>query len=493
MASSPPRRTRRAPGQTVTLNGVGLELQRRLDRQVRMGPQRHRHIRNEHRLDARPSRPPSPAPAPTRSACASPTATAAAATRPQQISVGNFPPVGARGGLAEPGADRPDGDARTRANRPTRARSPTTSGTSNGNGKYDDRHRHHADDHDLLPRPSASHTVGVQLTDSEGLTTTTTSSGAGARTGRHRLRGSGPEHARPDRLLQARRASGPTIFDSKGSSNGTISGGTFGLPGAVAGRPHDRDRLQRHERLRRDPAEPVEHQPADDRVLAEVERVRQQRRAGDGVHPELQRQRGRLPRRPQRARSSAAPSASASAQRINRNSVFFARPSAGVWHHYALVINTSAAAGQRDHPLRRRPAGQLPARKATAAAQGAFANSTLYLMSRDGSALFGAGTLRPARDLQPAAERQRRSSSTSTPTAPPSRRPPPSRSPPSPVRARAERDAERVAARPIPTRKSSTTSGTLNGNGNYETDTGSNPTLKTSFATTGTYERRRCA
>ena len=37
-----------------------------------------------------------------------------------------------------------------------------------------------------------------------------------------------------------------------------------------------------------------------------------------------------------------------------RNSVFFARPSAGVWHHYAIVLNSAAPAARRDHALRRR-------------------------------------------------------------------------------------------------------------------------------------------
>ena len=32
-------------------------------------------------------------------------------------------------------------------------------------------------------------------------------------------------------------AKGPTIADGKGSSNGSITGGTFGLPGAVAEDP----------------------------------------------------------------------------------------------------------------------------------------------------------------------------------------------------------------------------------------------------------------
>ena len=33
-----------------------------------------------------------------------------------------------------------------------------------------------------------------------------------------------------------------------------------------------------------------------------------------------------------------------------RNSIFFQRPSAGAWHHYAIVIDTSAAAGSEITP-----------------------------------------------------------------------------------------------------------------------------------------------
>ncbi len=33
-----------------------------------------------------------------------------------------------------------------------------------------------------------------------------------------------------------------------------------------------------------------------------------------------------------------------------RNSVFFARPSAGVWHHYAIVLNSAAPAASEITP-----------------------------------------------------------------------------------------------------------------------------------------------
>ena len=34
----------------------------------------------------------------------------------------------------------------------------------------------------------------------------------------------------------------------------------------------------------------------------------------------------------------------------DRNSVFFQRPSAGVWHHYAIVLNTTAPRGSEITP-----------------------------------------------------------------------------------------------------------------------------------------------
>ena len=92
-------------------------------------------------------------------------------------------------------------------------------------------------------------------------------------------------------------------------------------------------------------------------------------------------------------RSRAARSASGIGRGASRNNVFFPRPSAGVWHHYAFVLDTRGARGRR----RSRPtstASRSPTRSSTAArAAGSFANSTLYFMSRAGTALFGAGDL----------------------------------------------------------------------------------------------------
>ena len=76
----------------------------------------------------------------------------------------------------------------------------------------------------------------------------------------------------------------------------------------------------------------------------------------------------------------------------SRNNVYFARPSAGVWHYYAFVINTGAAAASEITPyVDGQPVSYTKTESGTGA--GNFSNSTLNFMSRDGAALFGAGTM----------------------------------------------------------------------------------------------------
>ena len=76
----------------------------------------------------------------------------------------------------------------------------------------------------------------------------------------------------------------------------------------------------------------------------------------------------------------------------SRNNVFFARPTAGQWHHYAFVLDTTAPAAQQIVPYVDGKAATYTKLDSGTGA-GNFANSTLYLMSRAGSALFGAGDI----------------------------------------------------------------------------------------------------
>ena len=75
-----------------------------------------------------------------------------------------------------------------------------------------------------------------------------------------------------------------------------------------------------------------------------------------------------------------------------RNNVYFARPSAGAWHHYAFVFDTTAAAAQQITPYVDGKAVAF-SKGASGTGSGAFANSSLYFMSRAGANLFGAGSL----------------------------------------------------------------------------------------------------
>ena len=281
-------------------------------------------------------------------------------------------------------------DDRRRANRPTRARSPTTSGTSTAAANTPPTPAPRRARHDQLPdRRARTRSAWKRPTTTASAPAPTVTVTVLEQAAAELLR-SGPEHARPDRLLQARRTQGPTILDSKGLSTGSIIGGSFGQPGPI--QHEHRGRLQRHKRLRSDPARPVRHQPGDGRVLAEVEPLRQQRRPGDGVHPELQRKRGRLPRRPQRRRVRRHLRCGDRHGRQPQQRVLPAPERRRLAPLRASCSTRTAAAGSEITPY---VDGQPVSfqQESAATGQGAFANSTLYLMSRDDSSLFGNGAL----------------------------------------------------------------------------------------------------
>ena len=77
----------------------------------------------------------------------------------------------------------------------------------------------------------------------------------------------------------------------------------------------------------------------------------------------------------------------------SRNTAFFARPTAGAWHHYAFVLDTSGAGRAADHPLRRRPS-RSPTPSSTAAPAPAPSPTRRSTSCRaPASGLFGAGDL----------------------------------------------------------------------------------------------------
>jgi hypothetical protein len=74
-----------------------------------------------------------------------------------------------------------------------------------------------------------------------------------------------------------------------------------------------------------------------------------------------------------------------------RNNAYFARPSAGVWHHYAFVLDTEASGEDEITPYV--DGHSVSYSKTESHSGGAFADSTLYWMSRDAASLFGGGAM----------------------------------------------------------------------------------------------------
>jgi hypothetical protein len=75
----------------------------------------------------------------------------------------------------------------------------------------------------------------------------------------------------------------------------------------------------------------------------------------------------------------------------SRNNVFFAQPTAEQWHYYAFVIDTEGSGAGEITPYVDGHAVSYT--KSESHSGGAFADSTLYWMSRDASSLFGAGSM----------------------------------------------------------------------------------------------------
>jgi PKD repeat protein len=165
----------------------------------------------------------------------------------------------------------------------------------------------------------------------------------------------------------------------------------------------------------------------------------------------------------------------------SRNVALFARPSAGVWHHYTFVLNTNAPATEQVIPY---VDGQAVAYSKVSNGTGAgnFANSSLYFMSRNASGLFGAGDLDEValygRALDAATIAQHYASFGAN------RRPTASLQTPSSVQpnhqvtfdASGSKDSDGTIAK---------YEWDLDGNGSYETNTGSTPTVNQTYTTEG--------
>jgi YD repeat-containing protein len=184
--------------------------------------------------------------------------------------------------------------------------------------------------------------------------------------------------------------SGPTFADSKGSSPATASGGVaFGSPGALPGAGNAAGRFDgitgsaaANIDLSASTAVTVEFWLkwdvyADNDALAmEFTSNFNQNDGGFLVDPN----------------SADGTFAVSMGRDTSRNSITFTRPSPNQWHHYVFVLDTTAPAATQITPY---VDGQPVAYAKTQSGAGApaFANSTLFFMSRGGASLFGAGAL----------------------------------------------------------------------------------------------------
>jgi YD repeat-containing protein len=169
----------------------------------------------------------------------------------------------------------------------------------------------------------------------------------------------------------------------------------------------------------------------------------------------------------------------------SRNNAYFTRPSAGVWHHYAFVLNSAAPAAEQVIPyVDGQPIAYEKLNSGTGA--GNFANSTLYFMSRAANSLFGKGNLDEValynRALTPAeiAAHYQSSSSNQAPSAS-------FTVSASPVSVGTQVNFDASASKD-PDGTIAKYEWDLDGNGTYETSTGSTATVSKSYAAPGTYQ-----
>lgn len=275
---------------------------------------------------------------------------------------------------------------------------------------------------------------------------------------------------------------GPTVADSAGTSNGAISGGTFGAPGAVQGDPttaisfngtSDSGAIPMN--LSGSKTITVEFwlkwntYANNDALAMELTSNFNSYNGGLLVDPN----------------STYGKFAVSIGRGSSRNIAAFTRPSAGAWHHYAFVLDTTQPGATTITPYVDGQPVSYTNQGYSGTGAGNFANSTLYLMSRGGTTLFGAGTLDQVAIYNGALTASQvlnhyYSNGTNQP----------------PVAAFSASPGQANPGQSVTFDGSGSTDPQgkivdyqwdLDGSGNFATDTGSSPTLSTSFAKAGTY------
>jgi hypothetical protein len=328
-----------------------------------------------------------------------------------------------------------------------------------------------------------AHKVGVEVIDERGLTATTTATVTVLEEGVSNYAETVLDTPGLVHYYPLGESAGPTIHDSKGATNGTITGGTFGLEGAVQG---EANTALGFNGTSDSGAIPSMNLSGTSQVTVEFWLKWEKYANNDALAMELTPNFNEVPGGflvDPNAPEYGGTFGVGIGMNNTRNSIFFTRPSAGVWHHYAFVLNSTAPTGSEITPyVDGQPVAFQTESSGTGA--GAFANSTLYLMSRDGNALFGAGTLDDLAlyntDLSAATVFQHFNShgATKPPTA--VLKAPSTATPGQSLTLEAGASTD-------PDAKIVEYQWELNENGVYETDTGTTSTLKTSFAKAGAH------
>lgn len=186
-------------------------------------------------------------------------------------------------------------------------------------------------------------------------------------------------------------SSGSALWDSVGSADGTASSVTLGAAGALSGDANTATHFDGSTSVASAPIDlsntdeaTVEfwlkwnHFANDDDLAMEFTSNFNSNDGGFLVDPNAPEGGGRF--------------AVSLGRSESRNSIAFARPTAGAWHHYAFVLDTSAPAADQITPY---VDGQAVSFDKLASGTGAgnFADAVLHFMSRNSTSLLGAGDL----------------------------------------------------------------------------------------------------
>jgi PKD repeat protein len=326
-----------------------------------------------------------------------------------------------------------------------------------------------------------SHTVGLRVTDGDGQQATTTrtvtieQSGSGSYSSRV-LNTAGLVH-----YWRMGESGGTTLADSVGSSSAALVGApTLGVTGAVSGDGNTAvafngaDAAAAEVNLSGTTQVTLEFwlkwnsYANDDSLAFELTPNFNSNQGGLLVDPNAPEDGGKF--------------AVGIGSGTSRNTVYFERPSAGQWHYYALVLDSNAAAPEQIKPyVDGKPVAFDKTQSGTGA--GSFANSSLYFMSRAASALYGKGSLDEValynRALPATTVAQHFGGNSQAPV-------PAFQSAPSPAQAGQQVTFDGSASID-PDGTIAKYEWDLDGNGSYETSTGTNPVATMTYATAGTY------